>query len=100
MAFEDLGENMGKKMGPFPVWVWGVLIGGAFVVWYWVSQRDAGQSALADSVEDSETGTVPTPSGDFGRSEEHTHELQSLMRITYSVLCLKKKKYYMIYNKQ
>src|SRR3546814_948761 len=27
-----------------------------------------------------------------GRSEEHTSELQSLMRISYSVLCLKKKK--------
>src|SRR3546814_1828104 len=26
-------------------------------------------------------------------SEEHTSELQSLMRISYSVLCLKKKKY-------
>src|SRR3546814_7866865 len=25
-----------------------------------------------------------------GRSEEHTSELQSLMRISYSVLCLKK----------
>src|SRR3546814_5125323 len=25
------------------------------------------------------------------RSEEHTYELQSLMRISYSVLCLKKK---------
>src|SRR3546814_10597804 len=27
-----------------------------------------------------------------GRSEEHTSELQSLMRISYAVLCLKKKK--------
>src|SRR3546814_9100720 len=27
------------------------------------------------------------------RSEEHTSELQSLMRISYAVLCLKKKKY-------
>src|SRR3546814_7729964 len=30
---------------------------------------------------------VPTP-----RSEEHTSELQSLMRISYAVFCLKKKK--------
>src|SRR3546814_6479796 len=29
---------------------------------------------------------VPTP----GRSEEHTSELQSLMRISYAVFCLKK----------
>src|SRR3546814_10248794 len=27
------------------------------------------------------------------RSEEHTSELQSLMRISYAVFCLKKKKY-------
>src|SRR3546814_1295112 len=30
--------------------------------------------------------------GGQGRSEEHTSELQSLMRISYAVLCLKKKK--------
>src|SRR3546814_8889642 len=28
----------------------------------------------------------------FNRSEEHTSELQSLMRISYAVFCLKKKK--------
>src|SRR3546814_5085927 len=27
----------------------------------------------------------------FGRSEEHTSELQSLMRISYAVFCVKKK---------
>src|SRR3546814_6297487 len=30
--------------------------------------------------------------GDSCRSEEHTSELQSLMRTSYAVLCLKKKK--------
>src|SRR3546814_1643615 len=30
--------------------------------------------------------------GDSRRSEEHTSELQSLMRISYAVFCLKKKK--------
>src|SRR3546814_15056883 len=34
--------------------------------------------------EDGYTNTVP-------RSEEHTSELQSLMRISYAVFCLKKK---------
>src|SRR3546814_5306007 len=29
---------------------------------------------------------------DLGRSEEHTSELQSLMRISYAVFCLTKKK--------
>src|SRR3546814_7433971 len=30
----------------------------------------------------------------WARSEEHTSELQSLMRISYAVFCLKKKKQY------
>src|SRR3546814_3013014 len=34
-----------------------------------------------------------------GRSEEHTSELQSLMRISYAVFCLKKKKNRMNQNK-
>src|SRR3546814_4419586 len=37
--------------------------------------------------------TVPHTWADFwDRSEEHTSELQSLMRISYAVFCLKKKK--------
>src|SRR3546814_1380965 len=35
--------------------------------------------------------TAETDHG-IGRSEEHTSELQSLMRISYAVFCLKKKK--------
>src|SRR3546814_8413147 len=40
-------------------------------------------------------GMVPTEAGQIllrhVRSEEHTSELQSLMRISYAVFCLKKK---------
>src|SRR3546814_1679799 len=36
------------------------------------------------------TGLAPAR---FERSEEHTSELQSLMRISYAVFCLKKKKH-------
>src|SRR3546814_3698149 len=35
---------------------------------------------------------VELPAGRIERSEEHTSELQSLMRISYAVFCLKKKK--------
>src|SRR3546814_6139283 len=35
---------------------------------------------------------MPAPSSMSARSEEHTSELQSLMRISYAVFCLKKKK--------
>src|SRR3546814_7981567 len=34
----------------------------------------------------------PLDAGRMGRSEEHTSELQSLMRISYAVFCLKNKK--------
>src|SRR3546814_5547233 len=36
----------------------------------------------------------------LGRSEEHTSELQSLMRISYAVFCLKKKKTKHTHSKQ
>src|SRR3546814_3932414 len=38
-----------------------------------------------------QSATIQTD-GESGRSEEHTSELQSLMRISYAVFCLKKKK--------
>src|SRR3546814_5586111 len=34
----------------------------------------------------------PSTASNRSRSEEHTSELQSLMRISYAVFCLKKKK--------
>src|SRR3546814_5276191 len=37
-------------------------------------------------------GCARTGHEDSARSEEHTSELQSLMRISYAVFCLKKKK--------
>src|SRR3546814_9813001 len=39
----------------------------------------------------------PAP-GVGARSEEHTSELQSLMRISYAVFCLKKKNIHKMYN--
>src|SRR3546814_3321845 len=36
-------------------------------------------------------GACRSPWDDSRRSEEHTSELQSLLRISYAVLCLKKK---------
>src|SRR3546814_9968453 len=40
----------------------------------------------------SSTRSGGTPYGASHRSEEHTSELQSLMRSSYAVFCLKKKK--------
>src|SRR3546814_1481187 len=39
------------------------------------------------------------PADEDRRSEEHTSELQSLMRISYAVFCLKKKKHNTIKHK-
>src|SRR3546814_7956168 len=41
--------------------------------------------------EGARAGAGAEPEADAARSEEHTSELQSLMRISYAVLCLKKK---------
>src|SRR3546814_7822104 len=38
------------------------------------------------------TGCIVEYFGEGARSEEHTSELQSLMRISYALFCLKKKK--------
>src|SRR3546814_5347595 len=45
---------------------------------------------IADLLVDPRDPSVRTGRQD-GRSEEHTSELQSLMRISYAVFCLKKK---------
>src|SRR3546814_7501865 len=47
-------------------------------------------------------GLRSKPSGNCQRhrSEEHTSELQSLMRISYAVFCLKKKKYTKLIKQQ
>src|SRR3546814_5465168 len=50
---------------------------------------DPGQGAAADDDREGEEQTRAT--ADVERSEEHTSELQSLMRISYAVVCLKKK---------
>src|SRR3546814_3498353 len=50
------------------------------------NRRDVGD------VGDLEAGCIERADCGLTRSEEHTSELQSLMRISYAVFCLKKKK--------
>src|SRR3546814_3424940 len=53
------------------------------------------ERALQQGAEDGRLDVLPLVLGgeqQQGRSEEHTSELQSLMRISYAVFCLKKKK--------
>src|SRR3546814_3088252 len=51
-----------------------------------------GASGLAGRISDAERWAAAKSEGIRSRSEEHTSELQSLMRISYAVFCLKKKK--------
>src|SRR3546814_7844307 len=51
------------------------------------------QIALFSGVGCSMPWSCSTLNTDVLRSEEHTSELQSLMRISYAVFCLKKKKH-------
>src|SRR3546814_3735521 len=58
-------------------------------------QRAPDRRAVGDAVDEEFRGHMPspvTPAKAGARSEEHTSELQSLMRISYAVFCLKKKK--------
>src|SRR3546814_7263185 len=51
----------------------------------------AGEAGERFAVRNSGAVAVVEGCGSNGRSEEHTSELQSLMRISYAVFCLKKK---------
>src|SRR3546814_7976071 len=61
--------------------------------------RQAAPARPSAPSDEDRKGVVPLPwlaaprhqSDSLGRSEEHTSELQSLMRISYAVFCLKKK---------
>src|SRR3546814_9014343 len=66
----------------------GELEGGAPLVAHTIGAW-APESEIADLLR---RGEKEHPGVAIGRSEEHTSELQSLMRISYAVFCLKKKK--------
>src|SRR3546814_9642858 len=54
-----------------------------------LAQLGIGPAAVSDEIRVHFGGPVESGRG-FVRSEEHTSELQSLMRISYAVFCLKK----------
>src|SRR3546814_14227424 len=58
------------------------------------ARTESGGAISAQAVDDDRGDDQHERGGDArtGRSEEHTSELQSLMRISYAVFCLKKKK--------
>src|SRR3546814_2245946 len=81
-----------------------IFIGGSFIfatfAWYWMAVA-SGLLGVAAILAWLWVGTAEIPEKaekavglglTLPRSEEHTSELQSLMRISYAVFCLKKKK--------
>src|SRR3546814_4203102 len=56
-----------------------------------ISLRSIRRARTAPASPASSTGRIDMMSWPPTRSEEHTSELQSLMRISYAVFCLKKK---------
>src|SRR3546814_5733933 len=77
-------------------WRRGLLIGVplAILAWGGYSITHRGSPALAAPPPPTVTIAAPLERAidRWDRSEEHTSELQSLMRISYAVFCLKKKK--------
>src|SRR3546814_1398280 len=73
-----------------------IFILGASLVYLWkIGALDWGPAARSRPPRDRQTERSPAverTTGSSRRSEEHTSELQSLMRISYAVFCLKKKK--------
>src|SRR3546814_8732751 len=66
--------------------VGGGMIGAAVAI------EDQVRHAMMDDMVVEEDRPVAERPAIVGRSEEHTSELQSLMRISYAVFCLKKKR--------
>src|SRR3546814_4777250 len=58
----------------------------------WPSWSRDGKSLVFVRWTDAGLGEIHVTGAGGGRSEEHTSELQSLMRSSYAVFCLKKKK--------
>src|SRR3546814_1251931 len=71
-------------------WFWGFSV--MLVGYMRVSSTDDRQSVDRLCCKDWRQSEVGCRSAPIRRSEEHTSELQSLMRISYAVFCLKKKK--------
>src|SRR3546814_5594959 len=56
--------------------------------------RETHDASVAGTCRTAAVASLTLSDASRHRSEEHTSELQSLMRISYAVFCLKKKKHY------
>src|SRR3546814_1943122 len=80
---------------PAPGWWWlaaVVLALLVFAAWWWLRARRRRAAIVRLFDERLHAANTPVERVAAMRSEEHTSELQSPMRISYAVFCLKKKK--------
>src|SRR3546814_9745199 len=84
LVTEVIGQGVNLITGDYSRGASGFLIDGGEIV------APVSEFTIAGNLKDMFAGL--TPASDLARSEEHTSELQSLMRISYAVFCLKKKK--------
>src|SRR3546814_3730496 len=90
------GDNPALHPSGWPLTLTIVLLFGPKVLSVlWLLIDDSRRKALGglDGILNSIAIEIPLSILVAPRSEEHTSELQSLMRISYAVFCLKKKKY-------
>src|SRR3546814_4358125 len=78
-------------MGGFSIWHWLIVLAVVLLI-FGTKRLTSGAKDLGGAVKEFKKGMRDDdkPAGQLGRSEEHTSELQSLMRISYAVFCLKK----------
>src|SRR3546814_6788054 len=60
----------------------------------WISRWPEGEKAMRDYIEEADRSSSEWNRGSVSRSEEHTSELQSLMRTSRAVFCWNKKTKY------
>lgn len=56
-------DKLTAKLGPLPVWVWGLIIGGILVAWQWRSRM--GGSSSSDTAEEEAALATVAPYGNF-----------------------------------
>src|SRR3546814_9430641 len=80
----DIPDNVKRKLEIVPVSDCDEVLARALV-------KELTPIEWTESEDDVQTTRTPQGDGEQPRSEEHTSELQSLMRISYAVFCLKNK---------
>src|SRR3546814_5407899 len=84
-ANEESAEAFGSRVRSAVIWRSGSQILAQIITW-------ASTLLVIRLLDPSDYGLFAMTQVVLSRSEEHTSELQSLMRISYAVFCLKKKK--------